>query len=444
MTTIDPNQTENQVTVPGLAIKVFGVGGAGINLVEQMLKTGMGDVRFAVLNTDDRSLAKSTAPEKISLENRLLRGLGTGGDPDLGRVAVEEQAAVLKKLCTGLDVVFIVTGLGGGTGTGGSPLLAQVAREAGALVLAFVTLPFDCEGARRQAQARLGLEQLKAAADGVICLPNQKVFKLIDANTSVIETFNITNELLADGVRGIWRLLTRTGLIDIHFADLCAVVRGRHAESCFATAEATGTNRAREVVEKLLAHPMLEDGHTLGEAGAILVSVTGGHDLTMAEVNRVMEQIAQQCEHAEVTLGAAIDEAFAGRLAVTLVATNRHELEAAENRLAATQAEEQDNARDAATAAGLETPFLDSSRTSRPPSRLIAPPPSPTPEAVDQLLKRKGAGSSRQRRTAAKMRQCQLPLEIVSKGRFDKSEPTIHNGEDLDIPTYIRRGMALN
>ncbi|MBI3191416.1 MAG: hypothetical protein HYZ36_02040, partial [Pedosphaera parvula] len=223
-----------------------------------------------------------------------------------------------------------------------------------------------------------------------------------------------------------------------------AVVRGRHAESCFATAEATGPNRARDLVDKLLAHPMLEDGHTLGEAGAVLISLIGGPDLTMAEVDRVMEQMRQQCEHAEVMLGAAIDEAFKDRLAVTLVATNRHELEAAENRLAPLAADPADNPPNAASATDLKTPFLDPNHTNRPASRLVAPPPSPTREAVDQLLSQRGGASARQRRKAAKMSQGQLPLEIVSKGRFDKSEPTIHNGHDLDIPTYIRRGMALN
>ena len=448
MTINEPNQTEPQTdnpsARPGPVIKVFGVGGAGVNLVEHMLAGGLEAVRFAVLNADARSLAASSAPEQVNLESRLLRGLGTGGDPDLGRAAAEEHTAALKHLCAGVDVAFIVTGLGGGTGTGASQVLARLAREAGALVLAFVTLPFDCEGSKRRRQAREGLEQIKAAADGVICLPNQKVCKLIDANTSLIETFKITNELLTDGVRGVWRLLTRTGLIDIHFADLCAVVRGRHAESCFATAEAMGPNRVREAVEKLLAHPMLDDGHTLSDAGAVLVSLVGGPDLTMAEVNRVMEQINQQCEHAEVMLGAAIDDAFKDRLAVTLIATNRHEMEAAENRLAESDHEGANDTDDAAAAPGLQTPFLDATRGKRPPSRLVAPPPSATPEAVDQLLAGKSRITERQRRKAAKLRQAQLPLDIVSKGRFDKSEPTIHNGEDLDIPTYIRRGMALN
>ena len=179
-----------------------------------------------------QSLAASSAAEKVHLETQLLRGLGTGGDPDRGRALAEEQLPKLKSLCEGADVVFILAGLGGGAGTGISPVLARAAKEAGALVLGFVTTPFDCEGGRRQRLAQHGLAELKAAADGVICLPNQKVFKMIDENTSVLETFKITNDFLADGVRGVWRLLMHKGLIEIHFADLAALLRDRHAESC--------------------------------------------------------------------------------------------------------------------------------------------------------------------------------------------------------------------
>ena len=175
---------------------------------------------------------------KIQLETKLLRGLGTGGDPERGHAIAEEQFATLKTACEGADVVFIVAGLGGGAGSGISPVLARAAKETGALVLAFVTLPFTCEGNRRQQQAQQGLEQLKAVADGVICLPCQKTFKLIDENTSVLDTFRIAGGLLAESIRGVWRLLTRPGLIQIHFDDLCALVRDRHSESAFASVEA--------------------------------------------------------------------------------------------------------------------------------------------------------------------------------------------------------------
>src|ERR1017187_9168600 len=177
------------------AVKIFGVGSAGVAMLDTLNGGDFAGAGFVAVNTDASSLAASSAAIKIQLETKLLRGLGTGGDPERGRAIAEEQFSMLKTACEGADVVFVIAGLGGAAGTGISPVLARAAKEAGALVLAFVTLPFDCEGNRRQRQAQHGLQQLKAAADGVICLPNQKVFKLIDENTSVIETFKITNRL---------------------------------------------------------------------------------------------------------------------------------------------------------------------------------------------------------------------------------------------------------
>ena len=418
--------------VKSVSVKVFGIGSTGVNVMELMIRSGLSGIGFVAVNTDAPSLAASSASEQVNLETKLLRGLGTGGDPERGRALAEEQLPRLKSLCEGADVVFILAGLGGGAGTGISPVLARAAKEAGALVLGFVTLPFECEGARRQRLAQHGLAELKAAADGVICLPNQKVFKFIDENTSVLETFKITSQLLADAVRGIWRLLTHTGLIEIHFADLAALLRDRHAESSFAVAEALGPTRSREVTDKLFAHPMLEGGQVLGESEAVLVSLMGGPDLTMAEVNRVMEKINRQCEHAQVIMGAAIDETFRERLTVTLIAARKDPDQVEEETTPPPSAEQ------------LDTQLLSRSTTARPPSRFVPPAAPLSPDQVQQLFTRQGGRGSRGRRSPAKMQQSQLPLEIVSKGRFDKSEPTIHKGEDLDVPTYIRRGVALN
>jgi cell division protein FtsZ len=433
MTNNSQNDVGMVIPLKHISIKVFGVGGAGINVLELMLKEGLAGVGFVAVNTDPQALAVSSAAEKLQLETQLLRGLGTGGDPDVGRALAEEQLPRLKSLCEGVDVIFIVAGLGGGAGTGISPVLARVAKEAGALVLGFVTTPFACEGCRRQRLAQHGLAELKSVADGVISLPNQKVFKMIDENTSVLETFKITNDFLAAGVRGVWRLLMRQGLIDIHFAELAALLRDRHGESCFAVAEAMGPTRSREVMDKLLAHPMLDGGQMLGESEAVLVSLIGGPDLTMAEVNRVMEQVNRQCEHAQVMMGAAIDETFNERLTVTLIAACKSVEEAMAGETGAAGSSEE-----------LMAQLLPRTSKSRRGSRFVPPAPDLPPDQVQQLLARQGRGGSRSLKSASAMRQGQLPLEIVCKGRFDKSEPTIHKGEDLDVPTYIRRGVALN
>jgi cell division protein FtsZ len=325
-----------------------------------------------------------------------------------------------------------------------------VAKEAGTLVQAIATLPFECEGVRRQRQAQAGLEQLKQAADAVLCLPNERVFKLIDESTSLIETFKITNDLLAQGLRGIWRLLTRAGIINVDFADLCAVVRGQHAESAFACAEGRGEHRAREVVEKLLVSPLLEGGVLLNEAESVLVSIVAGSDLTMAEVNRFMSQINRACENAHIIMGAAVEVDFGDRLSVTVIATRRSQVEADTEANMATTATAPSEHRQAGVGsafAGEETPafdtdFFEKAQPARPASRFIPPPPELDPDKKEQLLAQQNGKTYRKPRS--KMRQGMLPLEIVSKGRFEKSEPTIYHGEDLDVPTYIRLGVPLN
>jgi cell division protein FtsZ len=414
------------------AAKIIGVGSAGVSLLEAINREEFAGAGFVAVNTDTTSLAGSTAALKIHLETKLLRGLGTGGDPERGRALAEEQFAALKTACEGSDVIFLIAGLGGGAGSGITPVLARAAKETGALVLAFVTLPFACEGNRRQQQAQQSLEQLKSVADGVICLPCQKTFKLMDENTAVLDTFRIVGELLVEGVRGVWRLLTRPGLIQIHFEDLCALVRDRHSESAFASVEASGPARSREIVEKLLDHPLLDEGRALAESDAVLVSLAGGKDLTMAEVGRVMEQISRHCERAQVIMGAAVDEMMKGRLAVTVIAARRN---------SETKFQTPDG-----TPGSVESADMSASRNAE--RRPVATAhsdntsqPAFTMAQREQALARHDRGRARK---AAKMRQTQLPLAIISKGRFDKSEPTIHKGEDLDIPTYIRRGVALN
>jgi cell division protein FtsZ len=412
------------------SIKIFGVGGAGVILAEALNHGEFSGADFGAIDTDAQSLAASSATVKVHLETKLLRGLGTGGDPERGHALAEEQFPTLKSACEGAEVVFILAGLGGGAGSGVSPALARAAREAGALVLAFVTLPFLCEGNRRQQQALAGLEQLKAMADGVICLPNQKAFKLIDENTSVLETFRITGGLLVEGVRGVWQLLTRPGLIQIHFNDLCGLVRDRHSESAFAFVEAAGPARSREIVEKLLGHPLLDEGRVLAGASAVLVSLSGGKELTMAEVNRVMEKINSHCDGAKVIMGAAIDAGMANKLSVVLIA--------AKNGAERTEAVSASSSAEPNIVPGIAEANRDSLPSSpRFDHRFLAPPGS--------SLEHPGSRSNRLRRpNKIAMTQGQLPLTIVSKGRFDKSEPTIHKGEDLDIPTYIRRGVPLN
>ncbi|MHB1309159.1 MAG: cell division protein FtsZ [Limisphaerales bacterium] len=424
-------------------IRVIGVGGAGLQAVAAMAGAGFAGVGFCGVHTDASRLANSPLTDKILLGANRTRGMGAGGDPEIGRAAAEEEANQLREMCAGCDLIILVAGLGKGTGSGAGPVVGRVARESGALVLALATLPFGFEGDRRQRQAHEALQQLKRSTDAVVCLPNQKVVGLIDENTTLAEMFSIANAMLADGVRGLWRLAINDGVIPVDFADLCRVVRGRQAESCFATAEARGESRAREVVEALLASPMLEAGRALGEADAVLVSLVGGTDLKQKEVSMVMEQINRLAERAEVVMGAACEPEFEGRLAVTLIAARRSESIPGMGRVGAAAAEEESGGLltgDAPPDLALESP---EGAGDRPHSRYVPPAPDLTPELRDRVLRQAGV-SARQRRKAARLNQQLLPLDVVAKGRFAKSDPTVHDGEDLDTPTYIRRGVALN
>ena len=312
-------QSKNPVEKQAARLKVFGVGGAGIAILNRLMQTPMPDTQFVAVATDAVLLTSSTAGQKLLLESKRLRGLGTGGDPVRGGRAAEENLPELKALCEDAEVVFVVAGLGGGTGTGVSPVLARVARQAGALVTGFAVLPFDCEGESRGLNATRGLEALKASSDGVICLPNNKVLNLIDENSSVTAAFDKAGGLMAEGLKAVWRLIKLQGPIELNFEDLCAVLKDRHSESVFAVAEGSGPERVAEVLQELRAHPLLNAGQDLERATAVLVSVVSGSELSMAETNRLMTDINKRCSRARVSLGVAVSDEFEGRLVVTVI-----------------------------------------------------------------------------------------------------------------------------
>jgi len=419
--------------------RLLGVGNAGCRLVEHLQATGLDGAGFAALNTDASGSGDQGAVRRIQLGARLTRGLGAGGDPELGRAAAEEAAEAVREVCQGAEMVFVLTGMGGGTGTGGAPLVARVARETGALVLGLATLPFACEGSRRQRQARRGIEEFKAAADVVLALPNQRVLSLIDENTSLLDTFGFIEALLAEGVRGLWRLVSRPGLINVDFADLREMMRDRHAESFFAYAETEGDSRSRDIVERLTLNPLLESGSLLRATGAALVSLVAGTSLTIAEVNRVTELLRRECEGAELLLGATVDPALGERLSLTFIGVQRSSNHPDPDCSAGEAGGSAIEASTSPEAEVLETDFFKRqppARRAR--SRFMAPPPELSSEERENAIRR-GRGRARNR-----MQQAMLPLEVISKGRFEKSEPTVHHGEDLDIPTFVRRGIVFN
>ena len=406
-------------------IKIFGLGGAGIKVMELLSASEFASAGRVAIATEAASLLVTTAPDKLLLETRELRGLGTGGDPERGRVLAEEQADQLRALCQDAELIFIVTALGGGAGTGISPVLARIARDSGALVLAFVITPFKCEGSLRNQLAMEGLERLRNKCDGLICLPNECLSKMVTPQTSVLVAFEMGNRLLADAIRGIWRLLIRKGLIEITFADLASVLRNQHAHCMFAVAEASGPNRADLAVSRLFEHPMLPGGDALSRSETVLVSLTAGPDLSMAELSTISSQITSRCPSARVVVGAAVGSDFGDCLGVTVIASC-----APEGEVERVQVERVTRL--------MQQPVEPVSRTVEPSPIL----PLEVPESRTKPEVLAGRPGPKSKKGGAQLRQGQLPLDIVSKGGF--GEPTIHRGEDLDIPTYIRRGVSLN
>jgi cell division protein FtsZ len=416
----------------GPRVKILGIGGAGTHALAQIAKTELGHLPMTAIHTHARVLQQAAVPHRILIGVDRKHGLGTGGDSELARVMASAEAAKLQECVADCDLLFLVAGLGGGTGTGIAPVVARLAKECGALVVALVTLPYDFEGPRRQKQALAGVQTLRAEADAVICVPNQKTSRLLDANTTVLDAFAFTNEMLAEAMTGIYQMLTRPGLINVDFEYLCSVLRGRHVESALATARASGDHRAREVVDKILASPLLDGGRALLEADQVLASVVASQNLTMAEINKIMEQLGRHAEQQRIVLGTAIDSTQSDYLSLTVIAAKNGKVFGLHGETAEPAGK--------TVEIGESSVFLDEQSAARPAPRFVAPPPESTPEKTRHLLETQP--NSRKKKSPWK--QELLALEIVSRGRFEKSEPTIHRGADLDVPTYIRRGVPLN
>ena len=300
-------------------IRVVGVGGAGINAVNRMIDAGIAQVEFLGVNTDVQQLALSDAPVKIHIGRELTEGLGSGADPDIGRRAAEESYDQIKHALRGSDMVFVTAGEGGGTGSGAAPVVAKIARELGALTVGIVTTPFKFEGTRRRHSADSGVESLRAACDTVIVIPNDRLLEVLDRSTSMLDAFKIADDVLRQGVQGICDLITMPGLINLDFADVRTIMSDA-GSALMGIGFATGENRAREAAERALRSPLI-DTEIVGARG-ILLSIAGGEDLTLLEVNEAAQVVrGAATDDTNIIFGATVDERLAGQMWVTVVAT---------------------------------------------------------------------------------------------------------------------------
>jgi len=304
----------------GAKIKVIGVGGGGGNAVNRMIAADVKGVDFLVANTDAQALQASKASLKIQLGTKLTKGLGSGGNPEIGRRAALEDTEKIIEALEGADMVFVTTGLGGGTGTGGAPIVASLARELGALTVAVVTKPFAFEGKRRMLQAEQGLAELSQAVDTVICIPNERLMQFVDKGTSFFEAFRIADDILRQGVQGISDIITITGIINRDFADIKTIMEGM-GYAVMGTAVASGENRAVEATNRAMASPLLEDASINGAHG-ILLNITGSSKLTLYEVHEASTIVQKAAaDNANIIFGAVHDESMGDAVKVTVIAT---------------------------------------------------------------------------------------------------------------------------
>jgi cell division protein FtsZ len=301
------------------AIRVVGVGGAGLNAIHRMMDAGIAQVDYVAVNTDRQALAISDAPTKIAIGEGLTQGLGSGADPGVGRAAAEEAVDQLKQALRGSDMVFVTAGEGGGTGTGAAPVVARIARELGALTVGIVTTPFRFEGTRRRAASESGVEALRAACDTVIVIPNDRLLEVLDRSTSMVDAFKIADDVLRQGVQGICDLITTPGLINLDFADVRTVMQDA-GSALMGIGYATGQNRAREAAERALGSPLIDA--EIVRARGILLSISGGDDLSLVEVNDAAEVVRQTAtDETNIIFGATVDPRLTGQVWVTVVAT---------------------------------------------------------------------------------------------------------------------------
>uniref|UniRef100_A0A7C5EPQ1 Cell division protein FtsZ n=1 Tax=Desulfobacca acetoxidans TaxID=60893 RepID=A0A7C5EPQ1_9BACT len=384
-------------------IKVFGIGGAGGNAINDMIKSQMVGVDFVAANTDAMSLERNLAPIKIQLGPTVTRGLGAGGNPEVGREATREEVDRIRQVLEGADMVFIAAGMGGGTGTGGAPVVAEISREVGALTVAVVSKPFEFEGKMKMRLAEKGIEELRRVADTIITIPNDRLFALGSKNSRTSDIFSMANEVLGAAVRGISDLIVKPAFIKVDFADVRTIMK-EGGMALMGTGMASGTNRAQEAAQRAISHPLLEDISIRGARG-ILINITTSHDFSLDELREVCSLIQSEAhEEALTKWGLVYDDEMGEVMQVTVIATGigrRVEVEKGRE--------------------GWQTPPLEQ------------------PEVQDLEIPafiRKGGEHPRATEVAGEKR---VPLGVVPGKKYVVHPDLQYEESELDTPTFLRK-----
>ncbi len=382
------------------SIKVVGIGGGGGNAVNRMIEEGLGGVEFIAINTDGQALLLSKAKTRVRIGDKLTRGLGAGGNPEVGRKAAEESADELYEVLRGADMVFITGGMGGGTGTGGAPIVAQVAKELGSLTIGVVTRPFTFEGARRTQSAEAGIEAMKSQVDTLIVIPNDRLLQIVDKKASLQEAFGMADDVLRQGIQGISELITVPGLINLDFADVKTIMSEGGA-ALMAVGRASGEDRARKAAEEAISSTLLDV--TIDGARGILFNVTGGKDMSLFEVNEAAA-IIKETAHPDVNLifGAVIDENMNDDIRITVIATGFEQTRVAQRRPAPARG--------------------DRRAQPQPVQRPVQQPRAAEPVPVES-------------EPAQPQQQSQPPARPAD----EEFTSQVYDTDDLDIPAFLRR-----
>ncbi len=461
-------QTQLDLSAANIAparIKVLGVGGGGGNAVNRMIDANLGGIEFIAANTDVQALQRCRAPVKVQLGTALTRGLGAGGDPEMGRKSALEDTETLLELLDGADMVFLTSGLGGGTGTGAAPIIASLAAEIGALTVAVVTKPFQFEGRRRMQLAERGVEELRSAVDTLITIPNERLLSFVDRGTPLSEAFLIADDVLRQAVQGISDLITVSGEINVDFADVRTIMSGM-GMALMGTGIARGENRALEAAQRAISSPLLEETSIEGAKG-VLINVSGGHDLTLHEVAEACRIIQESVDiDANIISGMVTDGDLEDEMKVTVIATGFHyepsekpmEVERPTERRLIDSRPSIPTATVRATAAPAPSPAAPSEPVAEEPRGLFdrraeeltspaAPTPSPRDTPLQDVpLQTSGTVAADLEETRTQEPSEEIPFfkKVLAQNAADQSGgygPNWSGVDDFDIPAVLRRQM---
>ena len=481
-----------------IPIKVIGVGGAGSNVLDRVVLDGLDKADLIAANTDVQSLASSVAANKVQLGRSVTRGLGTGGDPELGFEAANEATDEIRHSLGEARLIFLCAGLGGGTGSGAAPVIGELARETGAMLISLATMPFSFEGKRRKAQAEEALARLQQISNAVICFENDRLGDIVAPKAGIHQAFAAADMTISQSVRSIMSLIQRPGLIRIGFDDLLAALKNPNGRCLFGYGESDSDNRAHDALTQALKNPLMDRGRMLSDAANVLVQVAGGPGVTLSEVEALMQDLNRHIgEQTQILFGTAVDGRMGNRLAVTIISSLAAEGEVVQKPLFERPI--------AAPAPAPPPPVLETKWEAEPepvreepneqfveqefppepvppvlerplqtieaimpqpdlvaeptveqepePAEAFAPAPPPPPEIIEPeptqprvILPKKKPAIVKEAKPVEKIvhvKQEVMQFESVTRGRFEKSEPTIVEGQDLDVPTFLRKNVRV-